>query len=212
MNKNKQIFTKIYKTNRWASIESFSGPGSEIKATQELINYINLVIYKYEITKIVDAPCGDFNWMQKINFHQIDKYIGIDIVTDIIKTNNRNFASDVCSFIVADLTRMNIPHADLIISKDFMLHVSHIDNYNFIKRILKSGSTYFLASNYPETTLNENTDNGHWRPLNLCASPYNFPKPLESMNIYTDAVKQYPGNHMCLWRISDIKAIEMNFG
>ena len=39
-----------------------------------------------KITSVLDIPCGDFNWMQKVDLSNIE-YIGADIVEELIKKN-----------------------------------------------------------------------------------------------------------------------------
>lgn len=38
---------------------------------------------------MIDAPCGDFNWMKEIS-KNTELYIRIDIVDEIIKRNKKN--------------------------------------------------------------------------------------------------------------------------
>ena len=44
-------------------IETYSGPGSLLQNTGNLINELNIFIKEYNIKSIVDIPCGDFNYM-----------------------------------------------------------------------------------------------------------------------------------------------------
>ena len=82
----KKKFEIIYKYSYWRSnkSESVSGYGSSIAATKILLE--NLENF---IKKIFDAPCGDFFWIKKLNFENID-YLGGDIVVDLIKENKQN--------------------------------------------------------------------------------------------------------------------------
>ena len=83
---NRDIFTGIFKNNSWRSLESISGPGSEMKQTTSLINNLNILLHDMKITSVLDIPCGDFNWMQKVDLSNIE-YIGADIVEELIKKN-----------------------------------------------------------------------------------------------------------------------------
>ncbi|EIJ81319.1 hypothetical protein PB1_00190 [Bacillus methanolicus PB1] len=62
----KNIFSFIYNRNIWGSSESVSGPGSSIAQTKTIIQELPILIKKLQIRKILDAPCGDFNWMKEI--------------------------------------------------------------------------------------------------------------------------------------------------
>ena len=82
-----EIFTKIYNTNTWNSKESKSGSGSTLHMTQSIQKYIPLIVKEYNIKHFMDVPCGDFNWMKEI-IHTIPNYVGCDIVSDLIESNN----------------------------------------------------------------------------------------------------------------------------
>ena len=58
------IFTKIHDDNLWGSAESVSGSGSEFAYTKNLREKLPDLFSRYNIKKILDAPCGDFNWMR----------------------------------------------------------------------------------------------------------------------------------------------------
>ena len=73
-------FSYIYEKNHWQSRESRSGEGSEIAYTENLRNKLTEIIEYYGIQNVVDAPCGDYNWMKKLRKTSHFSYIGIDIV------------------------------------------------------------------------------------------------------------------------------------
>ena len=68
---NEDRFTWIYKNNYWQSNESASGTGSSLKNTENLRKELPALISKFSVQKIFDAPCGDFNWMGKVNLDGI---------------------------------------------------------------------------------------------------------------------------------------------
>ena len=63
LDKKKDWFTEIYKRNFWSSKNSSSGMGSELQHTENVRNWLLLNIPILNISEVVDAPCGDFNWM-----------------------------------------------------------------------------------------------------------------------------------------------------
>ena len=60
----KETFTEIYTENLWASAESKSGTGSELRNTEVLRQELSVLLKKYKIQSMLDIPCGDFNWMK----------------------------------------------------------------------------------------------------------------------------------------------------
>ena len=80
-------FTKIYLENHWNDSESRSGEGSTLENTQNVRNELPKILKKYNIKSMLDAPCGDFNWMKSITQDVSIKYIGGDIVKPMIENN-----------------------------------------------------------------------------------------------------------------------------
>ena len=74
--------------------ESASGYGSSLKVAQPSIDFINKIIKKYNITKIVDLGCGDWNWMQYVNLDNIN-YVGYDASPEIIKNNKEKYSKKI---------------------------------------------------------------------------------------------------------------------
>jgi hypothetical protein len=79
----KELYTNIYKKNRWRNSESVSGTGSSFAQTKTLIQELPSIINQLQIKKMIDTPCGDFNWMKEI-YKNTELYIGIDFVDEII--------------------------------------------------------------------------------------------------------------------------------
>ncbi len=119
----KSLFTQIYEKKKWGDLGTLSGPGSTLEETTVIRETLPTILKKYSILTMMDAPCGDFFWMQKVNLEQCN-YIGVDIVNSMIQNNNKNFASDSKKFICADLINDTIPHADLIFCRDCLVHLS----------------------------------------------------------------------------------------
>jgi hypothetical protein len=86
-----EVFTDIYRNNHWGSSESISGEGSMIEQTQTLIIELGKLFKEKRFSSILDIPCGDFNWMKKVDLENID-YIGADIVEDLIEKNKKKIS------------------------------------------------------------------------------------------------------------------------
>ncbi len=100
-----QRFEHIYK-KLWSSKESISGTGSPLDFTKNIRLHLPPKIFtKFNISSILDTPCGDFHWMQHVlkNHNEID-YIGGDIVNMLFLENNKKYASNHISFIILDIT------------------------------------------------------------------------------------------------------------
>jgi hypothetical protein len=59
-------FERIYEENRWLSCESRSGRGSTFNYTKPLRRSLAKCLKNLNVKVFLDAPCGDFNWMQHV--------------------------------------------------------------------------------------------------------------------------------------------------
>lgn len=198
-----KIFTQIYQTNVWASPETVSGPGSEIRITKKIVHGLSKIIKEFKITSIADAPCGDFNWMRFVDFGTCH-YTGLDIVKELIDRNILIYEKPSRTFKHINLIEDPIDTVDLILCRDMLAHLSYTQIFEVLDNFKRSGSKYLLVTT--NTRVNQNSDiaAGDWRLLNLEKPPFNFPKPLTM--IEEDVPFELErGKHLGLWRLDDIK-------
>jgi hypothetical protein len=197
------VFALAYATQVWGSAESRSGRGSERLATAALRSYLPELFKRLDIKTILDAPCGDWNWMQFVDFSGVD-YIGIDVVSTVIASNRERYARPGVRFVVADLTKDSLPRADLVLCRDCWVHLSFQDIAAILENFRRSEITWLLVSNSPCIKKNLNQVSGlSWRLLNLHRAPFNFPTAVESRkDHYPDVPVE-----IALWRIADLPKI-----
>lgn len=201
----KDIFTEIYNNNSWKSLESISGPGSEIIQTTALINNLNIILHDMNIKSVLDIPCGDFKWMQKVDLSGIE-YIGADIVEELIKTNIEQFKEKSnLKFKVLNLINDPLPKCDLVIIRDCLVHFQYDDIYKAISNIKTSGCKYLMTTTFTNYHKNYNIVTGDWRRLNLQEKPFSFPDPILVINENcTEGNGKYKDKSMALWEINKI--------
>lgn len=198
--KRATVFSAIYRKNHWSDEESVSGPGSTIQNTTTIREILPVVISKYQIDSLLDIPCGDFNWMKKMDLAHVN-YLGMDIVPELIDDHTRNFSDARRTFKVADLVTDELPKVDLIFCRDCLVHLSFADIQSALANIRRSQSTYLLTTTFSEHT-NFDIITGNWRPLNLQSQPFNLPSPLE---IFSEGQSgENKDKSMALWRIRDL--------
>src|SRR6266403_2008763 len=95
-------FRAIYKANAWANPKSLSGDGATLSATRALRGELPKLLKQLEIKTILDAGCGDFHWMGRAKLG-IEQYIGIDIVPELIRKNQRAHGGANRKFLHRDL-------------------------------------------------------------------------------------------------------------
>lgn len=200
------IFTKIYQSNFWGDRESVSGTGSNLHSTRIIRLEIPKLLLKYNIESLLDAPCGDFYWMREIISElSIKKYIGVDIVADLVKRNNEKYKNETISFLHLDLINDQLPAVDLVLCRDCILHFSHKDMLTALRNLKNSGAKYVLMTHFNGFQDRKFVDitTGDWRPINFTLAPFNFPAPLE---VIVEGCTQYGFTDKCLglWRLEDL--------
>lgn len=172
------VFTAIYEKNVWGSSESRSGAGSTMKATEQLRNDLPRVVAKLNAKSFLDAPCGDFNWMQHCNLG-VDRYIGADIVAKLVEDLNAKYASPSRTFCKLDITSQPLPDADVFFCRDCLLHLSFEQVHGVLDNFRRSNAKYLITSTYRDGRANMDHFTGGARMINLCLPPFNLPEPLE---------------------------------
>lgn len=200
----KEVFTFIFKENRWGNDESVSGAGSALSSpsVRDSIEALDQIIRHFNIRFINDVPCGDFYWIPLIlgRFPEVE-YRGFDIVPDLIDLNAERYPAR--DFGVIDGTTEILPHADLIFCKDLLLHLYHKDICLLLRNFKRSNSRYLLISSNRDSENRELVVNeaGACRNVNLSAQPYNFPPPLWSTNYLSlwslDAIEESFFDKLC---------------
>ena len=179
---NKIIFNSIYKSNYWnkskdfnSKFQSYSGPGSipNSKQTNNLIANLEKFFLNNNIKKILDAPCGDCAWIEKI-FRLDIQYTGIDIVGELILTNKEKFKKNKnVNFYCEDLTEYNkFDNYDFILMRDFFIHLPLPMIKKILTNLKNSNCKYFAFNNYESVNLNKEISTGQHRKINLLKDPF----------------------------------------
>jgi SAM-dependent methyltransferase len=197
-------FAPFYAENRWGDAESVSGPGSSLERTAKLRNELPPLLKELGARTLLDAPCGDFNWM-KDTLLNLDRYIGADVVAELIARNQSLYSDERTRFAVLDLTRDELPRVDVILCRDCFIHFSNRHIAAAIRNFKRSGSTYLLTNTYPAWNQNKNVRTGDFRYLNLLLPPFNFPPPLKQIDEKRPEERaQFFGKVLALWKLADL--------
>lgn len=199
-----QKFSYFYRNNIFEGKESISGEGSSLDQTIKIRKELTKLFSSLKIKSIIDAPCGDLNWIKHLELSEIN-YLGIDVVQDIITENRELFSNNNRSFICADLINYVPPKADLILCRDCLVHLSYTDIKKIIRNFKKSGSKYLLTTTFANHKENIDLNNAIWRTLNLEQKPFSFSKPLKLINEgCTEMNNQYTDKSLGLWKLADL--------
>lgn len=202
----KQRFSQIYHHNIFGGGKSRSGEGSDLVQTAIIRRELPSLLYQIKARSFLDAPCGDWHWMQKTSLG-VESYIGVDIVDALIENNRQSFGNAATRFECLNLTDDLLPKVDVIFSRDCLVHLSLADAMRILANFKRSGSKYLITTTF--TARSKNTDlagkDSFWRALNMQAAPFFFPPPLALINEgCTEERGKYEDKCLGLWLLSDI--------
>lgn len=195
-------FELIYHSNRWGDPDSRSGQGSNLSETAQVRARLPELLDELKVSTILDAPCGDFHWMQTVEFSA--HYVGVDIVAELVEENTARYGSEHRRFICADIARDGLPSADLILCRDALVHLSFEDVGAALQRFADTGATHLVTTTFRRQRHNDRIETGYWRPLNLELPPFNFPAPLELVPEPPTRADAPDDKSLGVWRISDL--------
>src|SRR5690349_22298590 len=197
-------FERIYHTNLWADPETRSGVGSNLDSTRVLREKLPDALRSLGTRVLLDVPCGDFTWMERVDLSSID-YIGGDIVHSIVEANRAHKAGPRRSFVELDLTRDELPDADVLLCRDCLVHLSYANIARVFDNVRRSRIRYILMTSFPGRGDNADVEDGDWRPLDFEAPPFSFPEP--ALTIVEECEEEggsYADKSLCAWAVAEL--------
>jgi len=174
--------------------ETANGPASTVALSKPIQERLPHLVKEYEVGTMLDVACGDWNWMRLVDLGDVN-YTGWEVEARLVDTcwqrlgagdykhqGNKDFK---CANM---LTAPEVPYFDLIMCRDFLIHLPNWYIADVLNKFIASGSKYLLTSNYPDST-NEFTydpDKFTWfgymeRQVNLEIEPFNLGPKLEAI-------------------------------
>lgn len=197
-------FSGFYTSNFWQGAQSVSGPGSDPEQTAVIRKRLPGLFESYRIRTVLDIPCGDFSWMKDVPL-KLSRYIGADIVDDLVSANSALYADHCRSFTKLNAAKDHLPQVDLILSRDCLVHFSARDIMAALRNFQRSRSSYLLTTTFTDRQHNISIETGRWRPINLEAPPFNLPPPMEIINEHcTQQGGRYSDKSLALWGLASI--------
>ncbi|MEM0976046.1 MAG: class I SAM-dependent methyltransferase [Pseudomonadota bacterium] len=196
-----------------------SGPGSTLNSTAALRERLPQLFEQYKVNSFLDAPCGDWNWMQTVDLRNVD-YAGFDISSEVI-TANAQFAQPGITFDILDITSDPLPKADLMLCRDCLFHLRYWLRVEFFRNFVASGTPLLLTTSHIHPINKNVRKNGGYKRFNMLAEPFNFPEPIERIvettedNTETKIITfNEPNRYVGLWtrdqiesRLDDLSAL-----
>ncbi len=198
----KDAMEQIYEMNLWGGngAKFYSGMGSH---HPQLVNsYVAAVTSFLQVfippLEVCDLGCGDFNIGRQLVPHT-KKYIGVDIVEDLIKYNKEKFIADKLEFHCLDIATTTLPSGDCAILRQVLQHLSNADVLRVVHK-LPQFKYVILTEHIPQGDFIPNKDilSGQGirlkkqSGLNLLASPFNL-KVLEETELTRVTSDEFEG-------------------
>jgi SAM-dependent methyltransferase len=203
----REIFTDIYRRRLWANRETVSGPGSTRRRAASFREDLRALLANLDTHVLLDAGCGDFNWMVELG-DAVDSYIGVDVVSELIAYNTRQYGRPGRTFLCRDITSDPLPRADVILCRDCLVHLSLADVGAAVRNFVRSGSTYILTTSFFDIEHNAEITTGGWRELDFQRPPFLFPPPLATIDErLVDAEGRYRDKRFALWALDSVAAL-----
>ena len=191
----KEIFETIIKNRHWR--DTVCGTGSTKIYTEPLRTHLKSFLEKHNLRSMLDAPCGDYSWMSITDLPANFKYIGADIVSDLIESNKSKHPN--VEFHCLDITRDHLPDVDVLFCRDCLIHFSFNDIKTAFKNIVRSNIQYVMLTNYPDQQVVD-ISTGGFRATNFTLDPIKLGDPIDSIFDWVPGTAN--GNqkrHMSLW-------------
>jgi hypothetical protein len=192
------VFTDIYHRVAWSGgyPETVSGAGSTLESTGDLRAALSALLRDGPLPPnptVLDAPCGDYNWFPQVS--GVGHYIGMDIVEELVAANQRRHGSDTVRFVAGDLTRDDLPAADVLVCRDCLIHLSDAMVLEALANYVRSGIPLLLLTTHGNAANLVADATGGYRPINFGLPPYRFPEPLARLPDHLGPHEKY----LALW-------------
>jgi SAM-dependent methyltransferase len=213
----KEVFTTIYRDKEWGISQNYntSGTGDLISNLPFLI-FLETFLARSGVASILDFGCGDWSILKHISLPPQLKYIGIDVVDSIIKSNNQKFASNeniqfytinnsYCSLL--DDSKYN---AEVLLVKNIFENwpLDYIDL--FIKQMVPAFKYVIFATFYNPRGGNIDVPMGWYHTLNIC--DFEFPANHEVRFLFASEIfdSTFNAYYICGQNLNDELLLDLS--
>jgi len=153
----KDVMNQIYDLHLWGGkdFDFYSGFGShDAHIVEPYLEAVSTFLKSHNnLLTICDLGCGDFNIGKQLTQYT-KKYIGIDIVDNLIKRNKKRFKAKNLEFHCLNIVEDDLPNADCIILRQVLQHLSNAEILKVVQKL----------SNYNHVILTEHLPIGNFEP------------------------------------------------
>jgi SAM-dependent methyltransferase len=195
-------FDRIYRRKIWSRIakrrDSASGEGSSLDATSAFRDDLQSFLRGRRPGVFLDAPCGDLNFMSRVQFPPGWAYVGADIAPTLISDMRKRFPA--LTFREFDMTSDPFPASDVWLCRACLFHFSFADIRATLENFARSPGGLAIITSDKGIVTNTDIPTGDYRRLDLTLPPFNLPAP-------TIALRDLPGQIAGVWSREQIAAM-----
>jgi hypothetical protein len=149
--RRRRAFQLVYRNKKWGSGEEakfFSGVGSHGAAADTYVAAMAPILAAHareagSTTTIVDLGCGDFAIGGRLLSSLPNvRYIGCDIVPEMVAHNNRCFGNDSVRFETLDIISQPLPDGDICLARQVLQHLPNGDISVLLPKLRKYRHVY----------------------------------------------------------------------
>ena len=181
------------------STESLSGPGSNLDATKVLRPRLADMLQRLGVRSLVDAPCGDMNWMRHLGY-PFEKFIGVDVSPFLVEKLRAQKFPPAYHFQVGNITTDILPTPAALFCRDCLAHLPFAAILQVRDLWKAAGFRFMLATTFVRRTANEDIPFGSWRPLNMELAPFNWRNPIATI-VEEYAEPEYNDKAIGVWAL-----------
>ena len=202
----KYNFLRIYKYKIWKTDKNLSGTSSDLSVAKFYALKLRDFFISKKIKSIFDCGCGEFRFMDITLKGLKLKYIGGDLVNDILIKNRVNFPRH--KFIKFDILKDKLPKVQLLHIRDFLFHFSFKDIYKALNNFCDSNIKFLLLTSHNSFILkNYDIVTGDFRYLDFSKKPFYFKNEILKIK---DFIFPYFPKYSYLWSNLQIKKFLRN--
>jgi SAM-dependent methyltransferase len=145
----KEVFTRIYRDNEWhgKAGEFDSGYGSQNDMAGPYCEAVREFMRSRGVVSVADLGCGDFRVGAGLQMAGV-KYIGADIVEELIAHNQARYGGENVSFQCLDIIADDLPDADMCLVRQVLQHLSNAQIVSALAK-LKKYRYALITEHYP---------------------------------------------------------------
>ena len=135
----KDAMDQIYELNLWGGnrVDFYSGAGShDYQIVKPYLDGVISFLDKHNrALTVCDFGCGDFNIGKEL-VKYTRKYVGIDIVKNLVERNKVRYQVRNLEFSCLDIAKDELPKGDCVILRQVLQHLSNAEIQNIVSKLV----------------------------------------------------------------------------